>query len=59
MQKIWVRFGFVLLFSVLSSVRFGSIRVRLFDGFEFNCTSVITKSFNAICKLMYKVKTKH
>jgi len=43
------KFGFR---SYILSFEFGSMRVCLCDGFKFNCTSVITKSFNAICKLM-------
>ena len=42
-----VRIRFFIL-----SFEFGSMSVRLFDSFKFNCISVITKSFNAICKLM-------
>jgi len=53
LQKIWVQVGFG--YSQFW-VRFGSIIwVRVFDGFKFNCTSVITKSFNAI--LLTNVKS--
>ena len=47
MEKIWVWFGFS---SYILGFEFGSVLCE-FDSFKFNCTSVITKSFNAICKL--------